>query len=111
MSFEIERIHAREILDSRGNPTVEVAVTSCGFGRTTLMQDDGLSDEVSSDNRNSASLKSSSSSSCSYIPDLTDTGGSITCSGVPQNLISNGGITAEKSSMGDIAEGDDDRPP
>lgn len=30
MSFEIERIVAREILDSRGNPTVEVEVTSVG---------------------------------------------------------------------------------
>ncbi len=28
MSFKIERIIAREILDSRGNPTVEVEVTS-----------------------------------------------------------------------------------
>jgi enolase 1/2/3 len=34
MSFEIENIRAREILDSRGNPTIEVDVwTSCGFGR------------------------------------------------------------------------------
>ncbi|WP_439898427.1 hypothetical protein, partial [Klebsiella pneumoniae] len=32
MSFEIERIVAREILDSRGNPTVEVEVTSVGGG-------------------------------------------------------------------------------
>ena len=30
MSFEIENIIAREILDSRGNPTVEVEVTSVG---------------------------------------------------------------------------------
>ena len=30
MSFEIECIIAREILDSRGNPTVEVEVTSVG---------------------------------------------------------------------------------
>ncbi|HCI5391116.1 phosphopyruvate hydratase [Escherichia coli] len=30
MSYEIERIFAREILDSRGNPTVEVEVTSAG---------------------------------------------------------------------------------
>ncbi|MDD1758399.1 MAG: hypothetical protein LUQ22_06670, partial [Methanotrichaceae archaeon] len=29
MSFEIENIHAREILDSRGNPTVEVDVWTC----------------------------------------------------------------------------------
>ncbi len=37
MSFEIERIHAREILDSRGNPTVEVDVwTCCGFGRAAV---------------------------------------------------------------------------
>ncbi len=32
MSFDIERIHARQILDSRGNPTVEVEVeTLSGF--------------------------------------------------------------------------------
>ena len=37
MSIEIERIHAREILDSRGNPTVEVDVwTCCGFGRAAV---------------------------------------------------------------------------
>jgi enolase len=37
MSFEIEKIHAREILDSRGNPTVEVDVfTCCGFGRAAV---------------------------------------------------------------------------
>jgi enolase len=37
MSFEIENIHAREILDSRGNPTVEVDVwTCCGFGRAAI---------------------------------------------------------------------------
>jgi enolase len=37
MSFEIENIHAREILDSRGNPTVEVDVwTCCGFGRAAV---------------------------------------------------------------------------
>ena len=37
MSFEIERIHAREILDSRGNPTIEVDVyTCCGFGRAAV---------------------------------------------------------------------------
>jgi len=37
MSFEIERIHAREILDSRGNPTIEVDVyTCCGFGRAAI---------------------------------------------------------------------------
>ncbi len=37
MSFEIEKIHAREILDSRGNPTVEVDVwTCCGFGRSAV---------------------------------------------------------------------------
>lgn len=37
MSFEIESIHAREILDSRGNPTVEVDVyTCCGFGRAAV---------------------------------------------------------------------------
>jgi enolase len=37
MSFEIEKIHAREILDSRGNPTVEVEVyTCCGFGRAAV---------------------------------------------------------------------------
>jgi enolase len=37
MSFEIEKILAREILDSRGNPTVEVDVwTCCGFGRAAV---------------------------------------------------------------------------
>ncbi len=37
MSMEIEKIHAREILDSRGNPTVEVDVcTCCGFGRAAV---------------------------------------------------------------------------
>jgi len=37
MSFEIERIHAREILDSRGNPTIEVDLyTCCGFGRAAV---------------------------------------------------------------------------
>lgn len=37
MSSEIEKIHAREILDSRGNPTVEVDVyTCCGFGRAAV---------------------------------------------------------------------------
>ncbi len=35
--YRIERIHAREILDSRGNPTIEVDVrTSCGFGRASV---------------------------------------------------------------------------
>jgi enolase len=37
MSLEIEKIRAREILDSRGNPTVEVDVwTCCGFGRASV---------------------------------------------------------------------------
>lgn len=37
MSLEIERIRAREILDSRGNPTIEVDVwTCCGFGRAAV---------------------------------------------------------------------------
>lgn len=37
MSLEIEKIHAREILDSRGNPTVEVDIwTCCGFGRAAV---------------------------------------------------------------------------
>jgi enolase len=37
MASEIEKIHAREILDSRGNPTVEVDVyTCCGFGRAAV---------------------------------------------------------------------------
>lgn len=37
MSLQIEKIHAREILDSRGNPTVEVDVfTCCGFGRAAV---------------------------------------------------------------------------
>ena len=35
--FTIEHIHAREILDSRGNPTIEVDVfTECGFGRASV---------------------------------------------------------------------------
>jgi enolase len=35
--FRIEKIHAREILDSRGNPTVEVDVyTKTGFGRASV---------------------------------------------------------------------------
>ncbi len=35
--FTIENIHAREILDSRGNPTVEVDVfTETGFGRASV---------------------------------------------------------------------------
>ena len=35
--FTIENIHAREILDSRGNPTVEVDVTTeIGFGRASV---------------------------------------------------------------------------
>ncbi len=35
--FTIEQIHAREILDSRGNPTVEVDVlTEGGFGRASV---------------------------------------------------------------------------
>lgn len=35
--FRIEKIHAREILDSRGNPTVEVDVyTAAGFGRASV---------------------------------------------------------------------------
>lgn len=35
--FTIENIRAREILDSRGNPTVEVDVlTECGFGRASV---------------------------------------------------------------------------
>jgi enolase len=38
MSTLIEKIHAREILDSRGNPTVEVEVTLAGgaFGRAAV---------------------------------------------------------------------------
>ncbi len=37
MSSEIEKVYAREILDSRGNPTVEVDVhTCCGFGRVAV---------------------------------------------------------------------------
>lgn len=35
--FSIENIHAREILDSRGNPTVEVDIlTESGFGRASV---------------------------------------------------------------------------
>ncbi|MCX9082082.1 MAG: phosphopyruvate hydratase [Candidatus Methanoperedens sp.] len=35
--FTIEHIHSREILDSRGNPTIEVDVyTECGFGRASV---------------------------------------------------------------------------
>jgi enolase len=38
MNTNIEKIHAREILDSRGNPTVEVEVTLEGgaFGRAAV---------------------------------------------------------------------------
>ncbi|MHC1631225.1 MAG: phosphopyruvate hydratase [Methanotrichaceae archaeon] len=37
MTFEIKKIHAREILDSRGNPTIEVDVqTDYGFGRAAI---------------------------------------------------------------------------
>jgi enolase len=37
MSSTIERIHARQVLDSRGNPTVEAEVfTSDGFGRAIV---------------------------------------------------------------------------
>jgi len=37
MFFEIEKIHAREILDSRGNPTIEVEVyTCCSMGRAAV---------------------------------------------------------------------------
>jgi enolase len=37
MSSQIEKIHAREILDSRGNPTIEADVcTCCGFGCTAM---------------------------------------------------------------------------
>jgi len=36
-SFKIERIHARQVLDSRGNPTVEAEVsTDGGFGRAIV---------------------------------------------------------------------------
>jgi enolase len=36
-SFTIERIHARQVLDSRGNPTVEAeVVTKNGFGRALV---------------------------------------------------------------------------
>ena len=35
--FEIEGILGRQVLDSRGNPTVEVEVlTGCGFGRAIV---------------------------------------------------------------------------
>ena len=35
--YKIQKIHAREILDSRGNPTVEVEVfTPKGFGRASV---------------------------------------------------------------------------
>ena len=35
--FEIERVLGRQVLDSRGNPTVEVEVlTGCGFGRAIV---------------------------------------------------------------------------
>ncbi|RLE75822.1 MAG: hypothetical protein DRJ56_05095, partial [Thermoprotei archaeon] len=35
--FEIVRVRAREVLDSRGNPTVEVDVaTRGGFGRAAV---------------------------------------------------------------------------
>ncbi|MGB9370618.1 MAG: phosphopyruvate hydratase, partial [Halobacteriota archaeon] len=35
--FEIEGVLGRQVLDSRGNPTVEVEVfTGCGFGRAMV---------------------------------------------------------------------------
>ncbi|ABE52581.1 phosphopyruvate hydratase [Methanococcoides burtonii] len=35
--YTIQKVHAREILDSRGNPTVEVDIyTGCGFGRASV---------------------------------------------------------------------------
>ena len=35
--YNIKKVHAREILDSRGNPTVEVDVyTDSGFGRASV---------------------------------------------------------------------------
>lgn len=35
--YEIKNIRAREILDSRGNPTIEVDIsTKCGFGRASV---------------------------------------------------------------------------
>ncbi len=39
----IERIHAREILDSRGNPTVEVDVHLIGGARATAAVPSGAS--------------------------------------------------------------------
>ena len=38
MPFSIEHVHARQVLDSRGNPTVEVdvALEGGGFGRELL---------------------------------------------------------------------------
>lgn len=32
MNYEIESVTAREILDSRGNPTVEVEMSAAGVG-------------------------------------------------------------------------------
>ena len=41
--FDIEEVHAREILDSRGNPTVEVEIELAGGGRGRAMVPSGAS--------------------------------------------------------------------
>ncbi|MCC7192775.1 MAG: phosphopyruvate hydratase [Phycisphaeraceae bacterium] len=43
MSFEIESVHGRQVLDSRGNPTVEVEVTLNGGVRGRAMVPSGAS--------------------------------------------------------------------
>jgi enolase len=41
--FDIEEVHAREVLDSRGNPTVEVEVALTGGGLGRAMVPSGAS--------------------------------------------------------------------
>ncbi len=43
MSFEIEHVHGRQILDSRGNPTIEVEVVLLGGGAGRAMVPSGAS--------------------------------------------------------------------
>jgi len=43
MSFEIEDVHARQVLDSRGNPTIEVEVQLLGGGAGRAMVPSGAS--------------------------------------------------------------------
>ncbi|MBP2172929.1 phosphopyruvate hydratase [Methanococcus voltae] len=42
-NFDIEKIQAREVLDSRGNPTIEVEVLTCGGGYGSAIVPSGAS--------------------------------------------------------------------